>query len=195
MGRKPKEERTENRTEQRIDNTCLYVDDISIYENRLFQLANEYITSNNLTDETIPKHFKAMIIYISSLLCISDESLSYEYIMELFNAFINLCDIYNYIPSIGLFYRLIDKKRNDIKDRLMNKYSLFMNICNEICKDRIIDYLSNNQSNSRNMIFIASSLYGMSETAPKKAIDYSENVSNRQLLDNLKAVKAIESEL
>lgn len=182
---------------KRRDNIqSIYINDVNVYEHKLFELSDNFIRQNNIEYTEVPKHFKSMIIYISNELFIDIDSVNDIFIIQLFDKFVDLCDMYNYIPSVGIFLRMTNIKRNVLKNILNNKYYQTIQVLEDICKDRIVDYLSNNQTNSRNMIFIASSMYGMSESAPvKRPIDNTIQASNRELLDNLKAVRMIESEL
>lgn len=156
--------------------------EISIYENRVIELLHEFMNEYGITIDDIKNHYRHLMLYISKQLTIDKTRVcDIDYLLSLFMVYVNLCDIINVNPTIGFFYRLYNLENGYIKSILNNKYSNFMNICNEICKTRVIDSLSNDKGNNRNLQFIASSVYGITENNHKSGGDNTIMLSNKEL--------------
>lgn len=155
---------------------------ISVYENRVMELLHDFMDEYGYTIDDIKNHYRHLMLYISNNLTIDKTRIKdYEYLLSLFNVYTNLCDIINVNPTYGFFLRMYNIKNEYIKSILNHKYSNFMNICNEICKTRVIDSLSNDRGNNRNLQFIASSVYGITENNHKASGENTIMLTNKEL--------------
>ena len=171
------------RPKKSIDPGIILDNDIIVYKTKLQSLAAEYIEKYLDNDSSmISSHMRHCILFISENVKIEKDKLSdIEYCLSLYRAYEDLMDIYNYNPSFGMYCKAYNISINELKTGLNNKYSYLFEYIQNSCKTRIIDYLSNNSGSSRNIQFIASSVYGMSEIVPKRGSESQFALTNKEL--------------
>lgn len=163
---------------------------ISVYENRLLELLHDFMDKYGYSIDDIKNHFRHLIVYMSKQITIDRTKLKdIDYIISLFDIFVNLCDIVGYNPTFGIFLRVYNIKEKELKDILNNKYNNLIAYTNSICKSRIIDNLVNEKGNNRNLQFIAASVYGISEINAKRETIDKIVLTNKELAEQIGVIE------
>lgn len=147
-------------------------DNIEIYTNGIYQLCDDYISTNYPIDvDKKDINFRHMLLSVFSLLQYDNKDI---YILDnLFTCYVNLCAIYNKNPTVE-FFRILVGLSSSTFHAWVNGTSRkatpeYLNTCKkwlDICKSNIVDDLSNSDKTSVNKIYITKALYGMAETTP-----------------------------
>lgn len=142
---------------------------IKIYTDKFFMYADDFIESNKIDKENIKENFLPLLHYVFNNTSTSFDISDVNVLDIYFNSFVNLCDKYNYIPSVDLFTSFINtyankfsvmaysnKANNELKE--MYKKWIY------ICKTRLTNTLTQEKGSDVNRIFVAKAVYGMAET-------------------------------
>ena len=156
---------------------------MEVIEQQIVVIAKDYIDKYlDGDDSKIKDHFRHLLYYISKNISYDMTKINnMDYLINLFSSYEMLCDYYNIIPSYGMFLQTFKLSDNEIKYALNSKYIVLIQFIKEHCRYKLIDYLSNNKGSDRNLQFIASSVYGMTEIAPRKATEQTIALTNKEI--------------
>lgn len=155
------------------DNTVMSGDGIEVYTHEIYRLADEYIDTelNNKDDIYDVSVFTGMILYISdNIHKPSNDDIGL--LDSIFNIYIRLCTKYRILPTLEMFGMMINTDSGTFSDWAAGKYRLgsshgqTVKKWKNICKNFLVNSLSNSKGTDANKIFIAKAAYGMVETAP-----------------------------
>lgn len=158
-------------------------DDTEVIEQQIVVIAKDYIDKYlDGDDSKIKDRFRHLLYYISKNISYDMTKINnLEYLINLFVSYEMLCDYYNIVPSYGMFLQTFKLSDNVVKNSLNSKYIYLIQFIKERCRYKLIDYLSNNKGSDRNIQFIASSVYGMTEIAPRKATEQTVALTNKEI--------------
>lgn len=164
------------------DNTVKTEDGAEIYINNIYYYADQYIkdilnipeedTYNEDYKKRINDNFVSMILYIKDHIKKPSND-DIELLDNIFNAYVNLCIKYNYLPTLEIFSFLVGINRATFTDwsngdyRANSKHGNTVKKWFNICRSFAVNRLSNSPGTNANLIFIAKSAYGMVE-APQQ---------------------------
>ena len=164
------------------NNTVKTEDGAEIYINNIYYYADQYIkdilnipeedTYNEDYKKRINDNFVSMILYIKDHIKKPSNS-DIELLDNIFNAYVNLCIKYNYLPTLEIFSFLVGINRATFTDwsngdyRANSKHGNTFKKWFNICRSFAVNRLSNSPGTNANLIFIAKSAYGMVE-APQQ---------------------------
>lgn len=157
------------------DNAVLTQEGIEVYENRVFELSDNFICNelqitpdNPDYQKIINKNFIKMIFYIKDRIRKPEHDI--VLLDAIFAIFVRLCAKYDRLPTLECFSFLVSIDRGTfhawMNGEYRTSYSDTVKKWKETCKSFLIDDLSNSNTGSINKIFIAKAAYQMRETAP-----------------------------
>ena len=163
-------------------NTVKTEDGAEVYINNIYYYADQYIkdilnipeedTYNEDYKKRINDNFVSMILYIKDhIKKPSNDDISL--LDNIFNAYVNLCVKYNYLPTLEIFSFLVSINNGTFSDwadgqyRASSGHGETVKKWKSICKAFTVNRLSNSPGTNANLIFIAKSAYGMVE-APQQ---------------------------
>ena len=164
------------------DNTVKTEDGAEIYINNIYYYADQYIKDildipeedkyNEDYKKRINDNFVSMILYIKDHIKkpSNDDIVLLD---NIFNAYVNLCIKYNYLPTLEIFSFLVSINNGTFSDwadgqyRASSGHGETVKKWKNICKAFTVNRLSNSPGTNANLIFIAKAAYGMVE-APQQ---------------------------
>lgn len=163
-------------------NTVKTEDGAEVYINNIYYYADQYIkdilnipeedTYNEDYKKRINDNFVSMILYIKDhIKKPSNDDISL--LDNIFNAYVNLCIKYNYLPTLEIFSFLVSINNGTFSDwadgqyRTSSGHGETVKKWKNICRAFTVNRLSNSPGTNANLIFIAKSAYGMVE-APQQ---------------------------
>lgn len=153
-------------------NTEIANGEIEVYVHKLYSLADEYIqTKLEGEEEEVSKNFRDLIFYIADRIHVPDNE-DIEGLDKLFGAYTRLCARFGKLPTLECFSFLTGINNATFTDwkneeyRASSPHSKTVQKWKNICKNFVVDELSNSRSVNPNLIFIAKAAHGMRETAP-----------------------------
>ena len=165
-----------------VNNTVKTEDGTEVYVNNIYYYADQYIKDIlNITEEEsynednkkrINDNFVSMILYIKDHIKkpSNDDIVLLD---NIFNAYVNLCIKYNYLPTLEIFSFLVSINNGTFSDwadgqyRASSGHGETVKKWKNICKAFTVNRLSNSPGTNANLIFIAKAAYGMVE-APQQ---------------------------
>lgn len=170
--------------------------DIDVYTHDIFYYADEYINANinNPNDKTeLKENFDNIIFYIRKRIPKPDNN-DLQLLDNLFcDVFLELCTKCYVLPTLENFSLMLSINPSTLSDWLMGEYrkatplySQTVKKWRDICKNRLVNILTQSKGGDINRIFIAKAAYGMAETAPIPADkNPALELSNTQLVARL----------
>ena len=166
------------------DNTVLTQEGIEVYENRVFELSDNFICNElQITPDDpdyqkiINKNFIKMIFYIRDRIRKPEHDI--VLLDAIFDIFVRLCARCGRLPTLECFSFLVSIDRGTfhawMNGEYRTGYSDTVKKWKETCKSFLIDDLNNSNTGSINKIFIAKAAYQMRETAPLIELDNTFN--------------------
>jgi len=156
----------------------------------LFELSEQYLLQNPdlLTKEQINKSFLDMVNFITAFYKVDINDISA--LDSCFNQYCDLCEKYDYIPTLEIFSRFIRLDGYDYNqteylyfvgngDRKKASPALvaFVKRAKKRCKDALTNTLTQTRGADVNRIFIAKAVHGMAETQPQTVEDVTRRGS------------------
>jgi len=161
--------------------------DLSIYDNKIMSLADEYITQNNLQDKKeIHDSFLDMINYITYIHGVRFTIDQVDELKKCFNCLILLCEKYEYIPTTYLFSKFIvddglSDNNNTLKcdiyavnqgrKKASQEYKALVKNIMLTCKHALVETVTQSRGADVNRIFILKAIHGLAETQPQTVED------------------------
>lgn len=155
---------------------------IEVYTNDIYRLVDEYIsTVLQVSPEGFdtPKEYKAIVAdsFVDMIFYIADRipkpsNDNIELLDDLFSVFVRVCTRYGVLPTLETFSFLVGINRSTFSDwmrgdyRTSSSHSITVKKWLDICKNGVVNRLSNQTGTNANLIFVAKAAYGMAETAP-----------------------------
>lgn len=188
------------------DNTVVTDQGIEVYENDIYRLVDEYIsTVLQVTPEEFDtqKEYKAAVAdsFVDMIFYIHDRipkpsNDDIELLDNIFNIFVRACSKYNVLPTLEIFSFLVGIERRTFTDwsnqktRASTSHSDTVKKWFDICKNCTVNRLNNQPGTNANLIFVAKAAYGMAETAPVPAAQQQgiPKQSAQQIADKYKNV-------
>nr|DAM59134.1 MAG TPA: hypothetical protein [Caudoviricetes sp.] len=188
------------------DNTVVTDQGIEVYENDIYRLVDEYIsTVLQVTPEEFDtqKEYKAAVAdsFVDMIFYIHDRipkpsNDDIELLDNIFNIFVRTCSKYNVLPTLEIFSFLVGIERRTFTDwsnqktRASTSHSDTVKKWFDICKNCTVNRLNNQPGTNANLIFVAKAAYGMAETAPVLAAQQQgiPKQSAQQIADKYKNV-------
>ena len=170
---------------------------VEVYENKIMELADEYLDDNDIQPEDLRKTsslFNGMIKYIYINL-FKNHPLNYgniEKMDEVFNIYTSLCYKYNKRPTILNFSILIgiDRdtlnswKNGEFRGDSSSAHSVTVKKWLKECESALLDGAI--EQNSIGCIFALKANYGYAETAPVPAVNAHQMQSIEQVKEQYK---------
>lgn len=167
------------------NNTVVTDQGIEVYENEIYRLVDEYISTVlqiSPEDFSAQKEYKAAVAdsYVDMIFYIADRiqkpsNDDIELLDNIFNMYVRICTRYGVLPTLEVFSFLVSINRSTFSDWMRGDYrtgSAHGNTVKkwfDICKNCTINRLNNQTGTNANLIFVAKAAYGMAETAPVQA--------------------------
>lgn len=167
------------------NNTVITDQGIEVYENNIYSLVDEYISTVlqvSPEDYETQKEYKAVVAdsFVDMIFYIADRiqkpsNDNIELLDNIFNIFVRICSKYNILPTLEVFSFLVNINRSTFSDwmrgdyRTTSTHGTTVKKWFDICKNCTINRLNNQTGTNANLIFIAKAAYGMAETAPVQA--------------------------
>lgn len=167
------------------NNTVITDQGIEVYENNIYSLVDEYISTVlqvSPEDYETQKEYKAVVAdsFVDMIFYIADRiqkpsNDNIELLDNIFNIFVRICSKYNILPTLEVFSFLVNINRSTFSDwmrgdyRTTSTHGTTVKKWFDICKNCTINRLNNQTGTNANLIFIAKAAYGMAETAPVPA--------------------------
>lgn len=160
--------------------------DLSIYDNKIMSLADEYISQNNLQDKkSIHDSFLDMINYITYIKGIRFNIDQVDELKKCFNCLILLCEKYEYIPTTYLFSKFIKDESvsdsnitkidiwgvNQGRKKASQDYTALVKNVMSTCKRSLVETVTQSKGADVNRIFILKAIHGLAETQPQTVED------------------------
>lgn len=145
-------------------------DGVEIYTNKIFELADEYISQELDSDkEQLKDYFPDMIMYIGDRIP-KPPNENIRLLDKIFDIYVRLCTRYKQLPTLEAFSWLVNINRSTFSDWKSGQYrstthSTTIKKWFDICKSFAVNRLINKGITDVNLIFACKSAYGMSETA------------------------------
>lgn len=163
-------------------NTTVTDQGIEVYTNDIYRLVDEYISTVlqvSPEDFDTPKEYKAIVAdsFVDMVFYIADRipkpsNDNIELLDDLFSVFVRVCTRYGVLPTLETFSFLVGINRSTFSDWMRGDYRTSSPHSNtvkkwlDICKNGVVNRLSNQTGTNANLIFVAKAAYGMAETAP-----------------------------
>lgn len=163
-------------------NTTVTEQGIEVYENDIYRLVDEYIsTVLQVSPEEFDtqKEYKAVVAdsFVDMIFYIADRipkpsNDDIELLDNIFNIFVRVCSKYNVLPTLEVFSFLVNINRSTFSDwmrgdyRTSSSHGITVKKWFDICKNCTVNRLNNQPGTNANLIFVAKAAYGMAETAP-----------------------------
>lgn len=163
-------------------NTTVTDQGIEVYTNDIYRLVDEYISTVlqvSPEDFDTPKEYKAIVAdsFVDMVFYIADRipkpsNDNIELLDDLFSVFVRVCTRYGVLPTLETFSFLVGINRSTFSDwmrgdyRTSSPHSITVKKWLDICKNGVVNRLSNQTGTNANLIFVAKAAYGMAETAP-----------------------------
>nr|DAD89069.1 MAG TPA: hypothetical protein [Siphoviridae sp. ctv0N24] len=163
-------------------NTTVTEQGIEVYENDIYRLVDEYIsTVLQVSPEEFDtqKEYKAAVAdsFVDMIFYIADRipkpsNDDIELLDDIFNIFVRVCSKYNVLPTLEVFSFLVNINRSTFSDWMRGDYRTSSSHGTtakkwfDICKNCTVNRLNNQPGTNANLIFVAKAAYGMAETAP-----------------------------
>lgn len=164
------------------NNTIITDQGIEVYENEIYSLVDQYITTVlqvSPDDYDTQKEYKAIIAdsFVDMIFYIADRipkpsNDDIELLDNIFDVYVRICTRYNVLPTLEVFSFLVGIERRTFTDwankktRSATAHSDTVKKWFDICKNCTINRLNNQTGTNANLIFVAKAAYGMVETAP-----------------------------
>ena len=145
-------------------------DELSVYESRIFELADEYVESVLDGDyERVPESFMGLIYHISDNIPeIPNDNI--DLMDAVFDLYCRLCARLNVLPSLETFAILVKTNRATFSDWRNQeyrandlRYAESVRRWKSVCKSHLVNRLANTNKTSVNLIFLAKASYDMTE--------------------------------
>lgn len=167
------------------NNTVVTDQGIEVYENEIYRLVDEYISTVlqiSPEDFETQKEYKATVAdsYVDMIFYIADRiqkpsNDDIELLDNIFNVYVRICTKYGVLPTLEVFSFLVSINRSTFSDwmrgdyRTSSSHGTTVKKWFDICKNCTINRLNNQAGTNANLIFVAKAAYGMAETAPVQA--------------------------
>lgn len=157
------------------------INDIKMYEQKLFSLSNKYIEKQLDGDtERVQENFRDMILFIADQTEELD-NVDIETLDKWFKAYVRLCVRYHNLPTLQCFSWLVKinlttlMNWNNQEQKSASTVEKWFNTCKEF----VVDELLNSNYANPNLVFVADTVYGISKmviTSEKKNILTAEKL-------------------
>lgn len=168
-----------------MKNTTTAVQGIEVYENKIWQLVDEYINTvlciHQEDYDSIEKYKKDiadnridMFFYISDRIEKSGND-DIDLLDKIFNIYIRVCGRYGISPTLQMFGIMVGINGMTFTDWMNGDYrrgtahGMTVKKWKETCGAFALDKLHNQTGTNANLIFACKVAYGMAETAPVPA--------------------------
>ena len=165
-----------------MKNTTTTTTGIEVYENRIWELVDEYIDTvihiNQNDYDSIEKYKKEiannridLFFYISDRIEKPSNN-DIELLDNIFNIYIRVCGRYGISPTLQMFGILVSINNMTFSDwangdyRTTSTHGITVKKWKETCGAFALDKLHNQDGTNANLIFACKVAYGMAETAP-----------------------------
>ena len=165
-----------------MKNTTTTTTGIEVYENRIWELVDEYIDTvlhiNQNDYDSIEKYKKEiannridLFFYISDRIEKPSNN-DIELLDNIFNIYIRVCGRYGISPTLQMFGILVSINNMTFSDwangdyRTASTHGITVKKWKETCGAFALDKLHNQDGTNANLIFACKVAYGMAETAP-----------------------------
>lgn len=145
------------------------INDIKMYEQKLFSLADKYIEKQlDGNTELVRENFRDMILFIADQTEQLDNA-DIETLDKWFKTYVRLCVRYNKLPTLQCFSWLIKinlktlMNWNNQEQELGSSYGSTVEKWFNTCKDFVVDELLNSNYANPNLVFVAETVYGISK--------------------------------
>lgn len=154
-----------------MPNTEIAHNGIEVYTSKIFELADDFINRELGGDEDkVRDSFPSMILFIADRIPKPSND-DIELLDDIFQIYVKLCAKYGRLPTLEMFGMMIKLNPNTLsawrnkeyRGKLSDTYSLTVQKWKDICKSFTVDRLHNQNQTNVNLIFIAKSVYGMSD--------------------------------
>lgn len=167
------------------NNTVVTDQGIEVYENEIYRLVDEYISTVlqiSPCEYDTQKEYKAAVAdsYVDMIFYIADriqkpDIEDIELLDSIFNIYVRICTRYGVLPTLEVFSFLVSIERRTFTAwgngtrRAGTTHADTVKKWFDICKNCTINRLNNQTGTNANLIFVAKAAYGMAETAPVQA--------------------------
>lgn len=174
------------------------VGSVDVYQSPIMELADEYINNHGLEDpEKVNKSFLDMVNYITARYRADLDNV--PELENAFDCFCTLCERYNYIPTMQIFSRFVKEEKSiskydNMQERLLKvnqgvkkatpEQRAFIKKAMKVCKDSLVNTVTQSRGADVNRIFILKAVHGMSETQPQ-TVDEVQRQSTGELLGDM----------
>lgn len=176
-----------------------HVGSVDVYQSPIMELADEYINNHGLEDpEKVNKSFLDMVNYITARYRADLDNV--PELESAFDCFCTLCERYNYIPTMQIFSRFVKEEKGinsfgeDLRQRMTRinngskkatlEQKTFIKKAMKVCKDSLVNTVTQSRGADVNRIFILKAVHGMSETQPQ-TVDEVQRQSTGELLGGM----------
>ena len=143
------------------------INDIKMYEQKLFSLSDKYIEKQLDGDaKLVPENFRDMILFIADQTENLDNA-DIETLDKWFNTYVRLCVKYHKLPTLQCFSWLIKTNLATLmnwknqEQKSSSSYGSTVEKWFNTCKEYVVDELLNSNYANPNLVFVAETVYGI----------------------------------